>query len=309
MSTKSESGTPVACVYGEPLAELAEVPRGAVQVSPLVPGAVALEALPAESLEACVIAAPPGTLERRYALALALRALLPGAALTAMAPKDKGGSRLAGELKAFGCEVSEIGKRHQRICHVRRPAAPTGLDEAIAGGAPRFVEALGQWTQPGLFSWDRPDPGTTLLLEALPALAGRGADLGCGTGRIAAAVLAHPGVTRLDLIDLDRRAIEAAQRNVSDPRAAFHQADVRIAPALEGLDFVVMNPPFHDGGAEDRGLGQGFIRRAHQMLRKGGALWLVANRHLPYEAVLTPLFSSVALKAERGGFKIYEARK
>lgn len=307
MTTKSEHGT--ACVYGEPLAELAEVPPGALQVSPLVPGAAALEDAPAGSLETCVVAAPPGTLERRYALALALRALKPGGALVAMAPKDKGGARLGGELKAFGCTVSEVGKRHQRICHVRRPEAPVGLDEAIAAGAPRFAESLGEWTQPGVFSWDRPDPGTALLMSVLPTLTGKGADLGCGTGRIAGAVLAHPGVTRLDLVDLDRRAIEAARRNVTDPRAAFHQADVRTAPALEGLDFVVMNPPFHDGGSEDRSLGQGFIRRAHQMLRKGGAVWLVANRHLPYEEVLTPLFTAVTLKAEAGGFKVYEARK
>jgi 16S rRNA (guanine1207-N2)-methyltransferase len=88
-----------------------------------------------------------------------------------------------------------------------------------------------------------------------------------------------------------------------------HWADARTAPALEGLDFVVANPPFHDGGAEDKGLGQAFIRRAHAVLRKGGTLWLVANRHLPYEAVLTPLFAKVEPRADAGGFKVYEARK
>ncbi|MGC1302866.1 MAG: methyltransferase, partial [Caulobacteraceae bacterium] len=117
------------------------------------------------------------------------------------------------------------------------------------------------------------------------------------------------GVTWLDLIDVDRRAIEAARRNVADPRAAFHWTDARSAPALEGLDFVVMNPPFHDGGAEDKGLGQAFVRRSHQLLRKGGSVWLVANRHLPYEGVLTPLFAKTTLRAESGGFKVYEAQK
>jgi 16S rRNA (guanine1207-N2)-methyltransferase len=294
------------CIYGAPLADLAEVPAGAVQVSPLIPSSAALENL--TELSAAVIAAPPGTLERRYVLALALKALKPGAPLTAMAPKEKGGARIASELKAFGCEVLDTGKRHQRLCETLRPAAPVGLDEAIAAGALRFDEKLGAWTQPGIFSWDRPDPGTTLLLSALPTLSGRGADLGCGGGRIAAAVLAHPGVKQLDLIDLDRRAIGAARRNFTDPRAVFHWADVRDV-ALEGLDFVVMNPPFHDGGAEDRTLGQGFIRRAHAMLRKSGAAWLVANRHLPYEAVLGEAFSAVSLRAENGGFKVYEARK
>jgi 16S rRNA (guanine1207-N2)-methyltransferase len=109
-------------------------------------------------------------------------------------------------------------------------------------------------------------------------------------------------------MDIDRRAVDCAQRNVTDPRAAFAWADVR-REGLAGLDFVVMNPPFHDGGAEDKALGQAFIRAAHGGLRDGGVLWLVANRHLPYEAVLGELFGKVAMKAETGGFKVFEARR
>ena len=121
-------------------------------------------------------------------------------------------------------------------------------------------------------------------------------------------MLAAPPVTHLTLIDIDRRAVEAARRNVADPRAEIRWADVRRdAPA--DLDFVVMNPPFHDGGSEDKALGQGFIRAAHGALRKGGSLWLVANRHLPYEAVLTETFKTVTPRADRAGFKVYEARK
>lgn len=294
-------------IYGAPPADLVEAPVGAVQVSPLIPGSAALEALAAESLEAMVMAAPPGTLERRYAMAQALRALKPGAAFTVLAPKDKGGSRIGRELEAFGCEIHEEGRRHHRICRTRRPEAPAGLDAAIAKGAPRREGEL--WTQPGVFSWDRLDPGSRLLLSALPPLKGRGADLGAGIGVLARAVLASPAVTRLDLVELDRRAVEAARRNLDDPRAHLHWADARTAPELEGLDFVVTNPPFHDAGAEDRALGLAFLRRAHQVLRKGGALWLVANRHLPYEGLLAELFGKPVLKADGGGFKVYEARK
>lgn len=296
-------------VYGLPSAELVDVPAGAVQLSPLSPGAAALEEVAPGSLSGMVVAAPPGTLERRYVLAQALRLMPPGARLVALAPKDKGGSRLRKELEAFGCLVHETGGRHQRICETRRPEAPTGLDEAIVAGGPRLEPELGLWTWPGVFSWDRLDPGSVQLIQALPPLAGRGADLGCGLGVLSKAVLAQPTVTALALVDLDRRAVEAARRNVPDPRATFHWADARVEPPLEGLDFVVMNPPFHDRGAEDKALGQAFIRRAAQALRKGGVLWMVANRHLPYEAVLTSLFRQVALKSEGGGFKVYEARK
>lgn len=297
------------CVYGEPPAALATVPAGAVQVSPLVPGAADLEALAAGSLCGAVVAAPPGTIERRGTIARLLQALAPGAPLTVMAPKAKGGGRLREDLEAFGCAVAETGRKHQRICQTRRPDAPTGLDEAIAAGALRYSEAIGLWTQPGVFSWDRPDRGTRQLLAALPPLVGHGADLGCGLGVLARGVLASSDVTRLDLVDIDRRAVAAARRNVEDPRAAFHWADARAAPRLSGLDFVVMNPPFHDGGLEDRELGRDFVRRAHRILRPGGVLWLVANRHLPYEAVLNGSFAQVTPHGEDAGFKVYEARR
>lgn len=297
-------------LYGLPPRELVEPVPGAVQFSPLIPGAEALDARPDQSLDHLTILAPPGTVERRYVLAQGLRALKVGGTMTVLAPKAKGGSRLAKELKAFGLEVAEDARRHHRICDVVRTEG-LDLDEALAAGAPRLSPELGLWTQPGVFSWDRIDPGTALLLGRLPAQVGAGADLGCGLGLLAHGVLASPAVTRLTLIDIDRRAVECARRNVNEPRAEVVWADVRLGAAgLKDLDFVVMNPPFHDGGAEDRALGAAFIAAAAQALRSGGKLLMVANRHLPYEAALRDSFGTkVKLLVEEGGYKLYEARR
>ncbi len=297
-------------VYGAPPREVVETPAGARRFSPLAPGTGDFEAVAPGGLASVTMLAPPGTVERRHALALALRGLAPGGRLVACAPKDKGGSRLRKELEAFGCAVNEDSRRHHRICTVKRPAEPVGLDEAIAAGAPRLDANLGLWTQPGVFSWDRIDPGSALLVRQLPALSGKGADLGAGIGYLAHAVLASPKVESLLLTDIDRRAVEAARRNVADPRATIQWADVRqtgVTPA--SLDFVIMNPPFHDAGTEDKQLGQTFIRQAAGLLRKGGVLWLVANRHLPYEAVLGELFRTATQRADTGGFKVFEAVK
>jgi len=296
-------------VYGAPT--LATIPAGARQVSPLIPGAAALEDAPDASLDRIVIAAPPGAIERRYVLALALRALRIGGELTAAAPKDKGGLRLRKELEAFGCVVAEQALRHQRLCRCVRPEAAIGLAEAVAAGGPQTPERLGLSSQPGVFSWDRPDPGSVILARHLGGLAGAGADLGCGVGVVALALLAEaPKVAALALVDIDRRAIEAARRNVTDPRVSFLQADLREpAPALANLDFVVMNPPFHDGGEEDRGLGQTFVRRAAASLRRGGMLRLVANIGLPYEATLADSFDLLRRLEQGGGYKVLEGRR
>jgi len=184
------------------------------------------------------------------------------------------------------------------------------LVAAIADGAPRFHEGLNAWTQPGVFSWDRVDPGSALLAKTMTPLAGKGADFGAGIGFLSKVALAWPKLESLLLIDSDRRAVEAARRNIDDPRATILWGDVRTAVIAPGsLDFVIMNPPFHDGGAEDRQLGQAFIRRAADVLRRGGTLWLVANRHLPYEAILAENFAKVRLVGEGGGYKVFEARK
>jgi 16S rRNA (guanine1207-N2)-methyltransferase len=297
-------------VYGAPPPALVDIPKDARQVSPLVPGADVLEDAPDDSLRRIVVAAPPGAIERRYVLAQALRVLRPGGELTAVAPKDKGGMRLRKELAAFGCVVSERSLRHQRLCTCLRPEAPIGLAPAIAEGDRQIPPRLGLVSQPGVFSWDRPDPGSQLLARHLGGLAGEGADLGCGVGLLALAVLASPKVTALALVDIDRRAVDAARRNVGDPRARFLQADLREpAPSLANLDFVVMNPPFHDGGEEDRELGQAFIRRAAAMMRRGGVLRLVANIGLPYETTLAEAFDQTRRLEQGGGYKVLEGRR
>ena len=293
-------------LYGRPPAVF-DPPGDATQTSPLIPGSTALETVAEGSADEIMIYAPPGVLERRHVLALALRALKPGGRLDVMAPKDKGGSRLKKELEAFGVEVGESAKAHHRRCVVIRPETLTGIDAAIEAGAPRLVPGLEAWSQPGVFAWDRVDPGTVLLARALGPLKGAGADLGCGYGALSTVVLRAPAVTSLRLVDLDRRAVEAARRNLDDPRATFEWADVRALDETGELDFVVTNPPFHDGGAEDRRLGQAFIRKAAGLLKKGGTLWLVANRHLPYEAELDAAFKGVTKVADEAGYKVFEA--
>ena len=68
-----------------------------------------------------------------------------------------------------------------------------------------------------------------------------------------------------------------------------------------------MNPPFHAGRRADPEIGRAFIAAAARMLKPAGTLWLVANRHLPYEISLKDRFRDVAEIAGTSKFKVLQA--
>ncbi len=168
----------------------------------------------------------------------------------------------------------------------------------------------GFFTTAGVFSDGGVDKGSALLAAELPAkLPRRMADLGAGWGYLTDAVLQRDGVSSIDLIEDEALALDCARMNVSDPRAQFHWADAtRFLPDAP-FDGIVMNPPFHTGRKGDTGLGQAFIAQAAKMLTPQGKLWMVANRHLPYEATLDAAFRHVAELPVSGGFKIFHATR
>lgn len=170
--------------------------------------------------------------------------------------------------------------------------------------------AEGFTTQPGVFSADGADRGSALLAAALPAkLKGRGVDLGAGWGYLAAAALAREGVTHLDLVEAEADALTCARLNIIDSRAAFHWADATRFRPDRLADWVICNPPFHLGRAADPGLGEAFLRAAARMLATDGTLWLVANRHLPYDRSLVSLFREVDDNGGDATFRLTRAAR
>lgn len=176
--------------------------------------------------------------------------------------------------------------------------------------APPSIGPHGFFTVPGVFSDGVVDAGSALLAAALPPkLPPRMADLGAGWGYLAAPVLARQGVVSLDLIEAEALSLSCAKLNVTDPRVSFEWDDATQLDANPPFDGIVMNPPFHTSRAADPALGCEFIQAARRLLAPNGKLWIVANRHLPYESTLSACFRNVDIIGGNGAFKIFHATR
>lgn len=206
------------------------------------------------------------------------------------------------KCRVFWATVDERAKRSPLV------ASWAQLD------TPRLIAGSGLLSRPGLFAWDRIDLGSRLLAEHLPTdLAGRGADLGAGVGYLSVQALARcPGIVALDSYEAEARALELARSNLSAEAErlplGFFWHDVTVG-VPQRYDFIVSNPPFHQGRADRPDLGRAFIAAAAAALVPGGRLCLVANRHLPYEGILAENFATVRTVVEAHGFKVLEAVK
>ncbi|MBK4217169.1 class I SAM-dependent methyltransferase [Paracoccus caeni] len=241
----------------------------------------------------------------RAEIAEAASRLPAGASLWIDGQKTDGVDSVLKDIRALA-PVDEVhSKAHGKIFKVVIPDAdwlPADWAAAVQEIAPGFV------TRPGVFSADGIDPGSAMLARLLPErLPTRLVDLGAGWGWLSAQALQHPGVEVIHLVEADHAALESARDNIHDPRAQFHWADARDFTLSDPVNGVIMNPPFHDGRTADPRLGGDFIAAAARLLTGAGRLWMVANRHLPYETMLASHFAQVQELGGDSRFKVFEA--
>ena len=266
-----------------------------------------------------VLVLPPRQKDESRALfARAIARTAPGGRVVACVTNNEGARSAQDDLRKLAGPVGSLVKNKSRVfwtAPLQGPADPALAAQWLALDAVRPIGDGRFLSRPGVFAWDRIDPASALLAAHLPVdLAGRAADLGAGFGYLAVQLLANcPGITALDLYEAEARALDLARRNLAafESKAAlgYHWHDVTAGLPAQ-YDVIVSNPPFHTQSRADRpDIGRRFIAVAAAALKPGGRLWLVANRHLPYEAVLTESFGAVRVVTQHDGFKVVEAIK
>ncbi len=166
----------------------------------------------------------------------------------------------------------------------------------------------------GVFSADHIDYATQFLLQRWDCaeLAGLPPptdilDLACGNGIIGDQLLRRYPEARLTATDDSRLAVESARLNLPGDRARVLYDHTLNDLPTDSQDLVVTNPPFHFGHETNIEISLGLFTQVKRVLRAGGNLIIVANRHLNYASQLSRLYR-VSVVAENEKFIVYRCR-
>jgi 16S rRNA (guanine1207-N2)-methyltransferase len=247
--------------------------------------------------------------ETRTWLNAALERVKPEGIIMLAGSKTDGIGSVSKEVGQLFPLLGSLSKNHAKVIWFAN-----GGHERFVLQAPEPVDGRFH-TAPGMFSATHADPGSTFLVENLPPdIKGRIADFCAGWGYLSVEVAArYPSVRGIALYEAHHASLQAARENMAKLaphiEATFHWQDLVCEKATGNYDTIIMNPPFHQGRAAEPSIGMSIIRNAHGALHKGGRLYLVANRTLPYEATLETTFYKSGEIARNGSYKVLWAVK
>lgn len=159
--------------------------------------------------------------------------------------------------------------------------------------------------KPGVWSWDRVNPGTAALLEMPRFGSGENVlDLGCGTGVIGAlaGLLAPQG--HATLVDSNLVAATCARRTLEENGVT--NAEVRLGDGVEGLapasfDLALCHLP------RGRDVQRELIRGGARVLRPGGRFYFVASVNVGIKGAVAyarELFGRCGVVRQKKGYHV-----
>lgn len=214
--------------------------------------------------------------------------------------------------------VASLAVQKSRVLRARGPIAEAGLaDLAFWPKSKRYdmidmtIAAHG-----GVFAGINLDIGTRELLNVLdqtPAGASTIIDFGCGTGVLAVAIARLRPKATVIASDQSAAAVASAAEtmrvNDLNDRISVVRDDALASQADGSADLIVFNPPFHSGAAVHSDTSMRLFEDAARVLKKGGELWVVANRHLGYQAHLTRIVGPTREVARTPKFTVTASTK
>ena len=168
-------------------------------------------------------------------------------------------------------------------------------------------------TASGIFSPERVDTGTRVLLEHVPSAppGGQLLDLGCGWGPLALTLALESPHATVWAVDVNTRALDVLRRN-AEKLGLTNINPVTPDDVPEGTEFTAIwsNPPIRVGKNELHSI----LKRWLPRLEPGSDAWLVVQRNLGsdslhrwIQATFPDLTTTRAATAK--GYRVLRARR
>jgi 16S rRNA (guanine1207-N2)-methyltransferase len=165
-----------------------------------------------------------------------------------------------------------------------------------------------------VFSREKLDIGTRFFLEHLPVKSAIRdiIDLGCGNGLVGLIAAERNPLANIHFIDESFMAVASAKDNFFHAyglkrSAIFTVGDGLCDFATSTADLILCNPPFHQQHTVGDQIAISLFLQSRRVLRKGGELWVIGNRHLNYHNQLQRLFGNHQVIATNAKFIIIKA--
>ncbi len=164
---------------------------------------------------------------------------------------------------------------------------------------------------PGVFSQKNLDIGTKVLLENLPdKFHGKLLDFGCGAGVIATFIGLNHTDAQLTLADVSALALTSSEKTLEINNLKGETlATNSLSDIKDSYQFVISNPPFHQGVKTYYAATEQFLAGIKHQLLPNGTLLIVANSFLKYQPILEHAFGKYQLVCTRQGFSVYQAKR
>ncbi|HEY8317956.1 MAG TPA: methyltransferase [Amnibacterium sp.] len=168
-------------------------------------------------------------------------------------------------------------------------------------------------TQGGVFSPERLDSGTAVLLSRVPAppTAGAVLDLGCGWGPIAIAMKLRSPQADVWAVDVNERALALAADNARIAGISIKSASPQDIPDDLRFATIWSNPPIRIGKPALHALLEQWLPR----LEPGASAWLVVAKQLGGDSLqdwIAERFAADGLTVRRAatdrGYRVLEVR-
>ncbi len=166
------------------------------------------------------------------------------------------------------------------------------------------------------FSYGKMDRGTAYFLDHFPRFRDQPEkiiDLGCGDGSLAIHAAEKWPESKILCTDDSYLAVESAKENFRinghDGRAEFMVTDCLKGIDSSDSDLILCNPPFHEYHSVSIGTAGRMFRDAYRVLKSGGSLFVVKNKHLGYQAYIRKIFGECRTIAGDRKYEILKAVK